>query len=358
MLDSVSQATTTSAQKRIEVRLLRPEEDDDWDDFVMRHPHGSPFHLIAWKKTIEETFRYKPFYLVAGDASGIQGILPLFLAQNPITGRILISSPFAVYGGILAQSDETREALHSRAKEIGIEQKAEYIELRNAYPEQCAGVPNVSRYVTFSKELHADEAALMASLTGKTRNKVRKALKEDFKAHHRVADLKSFFRVYSKTMRRHGTPVFPLEYFQNLLRNFGPMADVREISLHGQALAVSLNLFFRDDMHTFYGATEPRFKSTDANTYMYFDNLRWAGQNGYRTFDFGRSKRETGPFDFKRHWNTTMRELPYEVILVRRKDLPNFSPANPRFDIAIRLWRRLPLAVTQAIGPFLIRLFP
>lgn len=324
----------------------------------MRHPQGSPFHLIAWKKTIQETFRYEPFYLVAGGASGIEGILPLFLVQNPITGKILISSPFAVYGGILASSDEAREALYSRAKEIGIETKVEYIELRNAYPEQCAGVPNVSRYVTFSKELHADEAALLASLPGKTRNKARKALKEGFQAHYGVTDLKTFFRLYSETMRRHGTPVFPLKYFQNLLQNFEQMADVREVSLDGEVMAVSLDLFFRDGMHTYYGATEPRFKSTDVNTYMYFDSLRWAGQNGYRTFDFGRSKRGTGPFDFKRHWNTIMRELPYEVILVRRKDLPNFSPANPRFDLAIRLWRKLPLAVTQAIGPSLIRLFP
>jgi hypothetical protein len=63
-------------------------------------------------------------------------------------------------------------------------------------------------------------------------------------------------------------------------------------------------------------------------------------------------------FEFKRHWNTTQRELPYEMILVRRKDLPNFSPANPKFELAIQIWRRLPLFLTRLAGPRLIRLFP
>jgi hypothetical protein len=91
---------------------------------------------------------------------------------------------------------------------------------------------------------------------------------------------------------------------------------------------------------------------------MYFDHLRWAGANGFTLFDFGRCKRGTGVFEFKRHWNTTMHELPYEVVLIRRKEVPNFSPTNPRFEAAIRLWRLLPLWITRLIGPKVIRLFP
>jgi len=77
-----------------------------------------------------------------------------------------------------------------------------------------------------------------------------------------------------------------------------------------------------------------------------------------KLFDFGRSKKGTGVFEFKRHWNTTLRELPYETILIRRKSLPNFSPANPKFDLAIRVWRKMPLPITRLLGPRLIRLFP
>jgi hypothetical protein len=53
-----------------------------------------------------------------------------------------------------------------------------------------------------------------------------------------------------------------------------------------------------------------------------------------------------------------MRELPYEIVLLKRKELPNFSPANPRFQPAIRVWRNLPLPVTRVMSRFVLPLFP
>jgi hypothetical protein len=136
------------------------------------------------------------------------------------------------------------------------------------------------------------------------------------------------------------------------------LVDVREVWLGGKPMAASLNFLYRGDMHIYYAAADTAYNALGPNTYMYFDHLRWAGDNGLKTFDFGRCKRGTGVFEFKRHWNTTMRELPYEMVLVRRKELPNFSPANPRFGLAIRLWQMVPLWLTRLLGPRLIRLFP
>jgi hypothetical protein len=53
-----------------------------------------------------------------------------------------------------------------------------------------------------------------------------------------------------------------------------------------------------------------------------------------------------------------MQELPYEIVLVKRKELPNFSPANPKFDLPIRIWRNLPLPVTRAVSKIVFPLFP
>src|ERR1039458_6414594 len=84
-------------------------------------------------------------------------------------------------------------------------------------------------------------------------------------------------------------------------------------------MAASLNILFRGEMHTYHAAADTTYNALGPNTFMYFDHLRWAGANGFKTFDFGRCKRGTGVFDFKRHWNTTMRELPYELVLVEAK---------------------------------------
>jgi FemAB-related protein (PEP-CTERM system-associated) len=329
-----------------------------WDDFVQAHPRSSPFHLLAWKRTIEESFRYRPYYLAARGGGRVRAVLPLFLVRNPLLGKALISSPFAVYGGILADSAGARDALYGYVKGLGEELGVDYIELRNAWPEQCGGISNVSRYVTFTQELAPDEAKLLESLPKKTRNLVRKSLRQPFRMEYNVRDVGRLDAVHSRNMRRLGTPNFPRKYFASVLANFGETADVREVWLDDKVMAVSLNFYYHGEMHTYHAAADSRFNALGPNTFMYFDHLRWAGQHGFRVFDFGRSKRDTGTFDFKRHWNTKMRELPYEVLLVNRKELPNFSPANPRFNFAIRTWRRLPLPVTRTLSRFVFPLFP
>jgi FemAB-related protein (PEP-CTERM system-associated) len=345
-------------RERRRIRPLRAQDFQAWDNFVLRHAHGSPFHLVAWKKTIEETFGYRAFYLAAIGDYGIEGILPLFYVRNPIIGRALISSPFAVYGGILADSPDAARRLYERAQRLGRKLAVDYLELRHGYPEQCVGTPNVSRYVTFVAEIPADEESLLAGLPKKTRNTVRKALKQPFAIVRGVTDVTALDRVHARNMRRLGTPAFPREYFERLLTNFGKMVDIREVRLGPKVVAVSLSFLFRGQMHTYHAAADARYNALAPNTFLYYEQLRWAAQNGYGLFDFGRSKRDTGAFEFKKHWNTTMRELPYEIVLIRRQELPNFSPANPHFRLAIRMWKALPLPVARWLSRFVLRLFP
>jgi len=288
----------------------------------------------------------------------IRAVLPLFLVENFILKRALISSPFAVYGGILANSDEARQAISAEARRLGAELGVQYIELRGGHREQIIGEPNVDRYATFTKLLSDNEEALMASLPMKMRKNVRRALRTPFTMRIGCREIDEFERIHSTTMRRLGTPCFPKQYFKAILRHFGDMADVREVIHQDRVVAASLNFFFRGTMHCYYAGADQDYNTVRPNTFMYYDHLRWAGQHGFKTFEFGRSKKGTGPFEFKRHWGTEMHELPYEVLLVRKKEVPNYSPTNKNFGLAIRVWRNLPPVVARAIGPRLIRLFP
>jgi FemAB-related protein (PEP-CTERM system-associated) len=258
----------------------------------------------------------------------------------------------------LADSKEALRGLHAHVVKLGEQLGVEHIELRNRYREQCLSEPNVNRYVAFNQPVVSDEAALLESLPKKTRNAVRKSLKQGFEVRYRVGTLQNFEVLMARNMRRLGTPMFPSQYFARLIHYFGNTVDIREVWLGNKPMAASINLLFRGEMHTYHAAAATEYNTLGPNTFMYFDHLRWAGANGFTLFDFGRCKRGTGVFEFKRHWNTTMHELPYEVVLIRRKEVPNFSPTNPRFEAAIRLWRLLPLWITRLIGPKVIRLFP
>jgi len=51
------------------------------------------------------------------------------------------------------------------------------------------------------------------------------------------------------------------------------------------------SFYFRDQAIPYYGASDPQYNAAQPNNFMYYDLMRWGGQNGYTVFDFGRSKR-------------------------------------------------------------------
>lgn len=296
---------------------------------------------------------------MACEGERIRGVLPLFLVKNVLLGRVLLSSPFAVYGGALVDSEDAKDALRSAVRSLAESLKVDYVELRNAHPEQALGFERISRYVTFTQVIGPDEEQILNDIPRKVRYMVRKSCKPGYAVERFLATTSAFEDLYAQSLRRLGTPAFPRRYFKLLFENYTGSIDIREISLDGMVIAAVLTLYFRDQVLPYYGASDRRFNADAPNNFMYFDLMRWAGRNGYRLFDFGRSKKGfKGSYEFKAHWGMTERELPYEMLLVRRKQLPNFSPANPLFDLPMKIWSRLPLGVTRILGPHLIKLVP
>ncbi len=341
--------------------FCRPIERADrpnWDRYVRAHLSGTPFHLMAWHDTLCAIFGYRPEYRVAVKEGEIVGVLPMFIVDNFITGKVLISTPFAVYGGILARDNGVHEALRDHMTTLAHNEGVQHVELRNSFAHQISGFDPVDRYCTFTRDVKPQgKTELLAALPQKTRNVVRKALKQNFTSRA-AGDLDAFYGLLLETYRRHGTPVFPKHFFTTIAEKFGPEVDVREVLLDGKVIAASLNFLYQHQMHTYYAASSRECWKMNVNDFMYFDHIMWAGQNGYAQFDFGRSKVGSGPFEFKKHWGAIMRPLPYEVMLVKRRELPNFSQTNPKFDVAVRLWQKMPLPLTRLVGPRLVALFP
>jgi len=331
-------------------------DEQAWDQFVWSQKLGTPYHLNAWRRVCSETFHYKCHSLMVWRGGQVEAVLPLFLVSNPITGRILLSSPFAVYGGILSSNEEAATALRARAAELGRQLHVQYVEFRNLDQTQCAGWPRVTRYVTFLKQLETTETEILKALPRETRRMTRRAIEQNYDIRF-TRDLSQFEPLYTANLRKLGTPAFPLNHFRTILDAY-PSADVMELRLDGKVVAAVLSLYHGQTVLPYYGASDPDFNRANPNNMMYFALMREALARGLSTFDFGRSKTATGAYMFKSHWGMEEHQLPYEILLVRRKQLPNFSPANPKFDLAIRAWRRLPLPVTRIIGPWLIRLFP
>jgi len=296
--------------------------------------------------------------MVAKRGGEICGVLPLFLAANWIQGRTLISSPFAVYGGILASDEEARQALCQAACRMAVEDKVQYLELREPHSPLGSELQTKNLYVTFEQELPSDPALLLKQLPKDTRYMIRKGQKAGLRTVKGNDQLGPLHDIYAHSVRHLGTPVFAKRYFKILLEEFGNAAETTVIWNGNAAVAAVLSFRFRDQILPYYGGSLVEARALAANNFMYWEVLRDACERGIRRFDFGRSKLGTGSYTFKSQWNMQERPLPYQFYLANRKTLPNFSPVNPRFRLAIDIWKKMPIPVTKTFGPALVKLFP
>jgi FemAB-related protein (PEP-CTERM system-associated) len=329
-----------------------------WDEYVRRHPESTFLHLTGWKRTLESEFGYQPRYLFAEQDGRICGVLPLFLVSNWIMGRALISTPFGIYGGILADDDTTYDALSQAACRMAGEEQVQFLELREKQRIYSGSLLVKNLYITFDLELPRTAEEMLQRIPRDVRNKIRKGMKSDLTSVAGNEHLDAFYEIYAHTVRRLGTPVFSRRYFHTLCRNLGESAEVLLI-LHGRRpVAGALCVHHRDTVTTYYAGSLPDSWPLAANNFLYWEVLRRACERGIRYFDFGRSKMGTGAYLFKVQWKMRERPMPYQYYLVRRKTMPDFSPVNPRLKLATDVWKRVPLPLTKVVGPSLVRLFP
>jgi hypothetical protein len=105
----------------------------------------------------------------------------------------------------------------------------------------------------------------------------------------------------------------------------------------------------------YYGGGGDIARKYKANDFMYWEVMRRAAEKGVSLFDFGRSKKGTGSYRFKTHWGFDPEPLYYEYVLVEATEPPNLNPTNPKYKYFIEVWKRLPLKVSQVVGPWLAK---
>jgi FemAB-related protein (PEP-CTERM system-associated) len=329
-----------------------------WDEFVLRQQSGTLFHLMAWKRVIERNFGFRSHYCYVERNGVITAVVPLFFVTNWVVGDCLHSVPFGVYGGICAADQDSSNALVSHLKQLALSMRVKHLDLHQQHGEVFPDFHPNSLYSTFTTTLSADHEINLKKLPRDTRYMIRRAEKAGLRVQFGLDQLSVFYPLFCESMRRLGTPVFPRTHFANLIQEFGSQVDLMMVYSGSQAVTGVLSFFFRDTIMPYYAGAGSAAGSLAANNFMYWQLMKYAAEKGFRTFDFGRSKKNTGAYGFKSQWGMDIEQLNYQTFLVRRATVPNFSPANPKFAMATRVWRRLPLELTNRLGPHIVRWFP
>lgn len=265
-----------------------------WDDYVENSLLSTFFHKAGWKEVIEKAFGHKTYFLYAEDNGKITGILPLVHIKSLLFGHSLSSCAFCVYGGIIADNEVIYTELDNKACDLAEKLGVDYLEMRNSV-QMTADRPYKALYVTFRKELEADEEKNMLAIPRKQRAMIRKGIKAGLTSKI-DAHIEQFYQAYSESVRNLGTPVFAKKYFKILKQVFKEQCEILTVvDKEGQLIASVMNFYFKDEVLPYYGGGTEHARAVQGNDFMYWEVMRRAIKKGIKIFDYGRSKEGTAP---------------------------------------------------------------
>ena len=326
-----------------------------WDAFVAAHPDATPFHTSAWCLGVAEGCRQRTHLLVAERADGrIAGLLPLTEVHSPLFGRALVSTGFAVDGGILADQPNAVTALAHEMAALAERLSCPTLELRGGADPGEGWHADKQTYLGFARDLAVDDDAELKAIPRKQRAEVRRSLdngltidvSDDRVTHHAI---------YAESVRNLGTPVFPASLFAAVLDRFGDAADILTIRKDGQAVASVLSLYWRGTVYPYWGGGTHAARTLRANDLMYYALMNHARARGCTRFDFGRSKAGTGAAAFKKNLGFEGRPLAYWKRTTDGRAPREINPLNPKYRLQVAAWQRLPLALANRVGPVIAR---
>ena len=357
MIGSDAQRKTVLRSDVAAPEVVLFDDPTAWNRYVREHPQGTFYHRFEWLPLIARVFRHRVLPYAAVADARIVGVLPLVYVRSKFFGRVFVSMPYVNYGGILADSVETEQALWNAAIRTAEECGAGSVEARHLNPHPFIAQAKQHK-VGMTLPLAASIEAQWKGFNAKLRNQIRKSELSGLSI--RVGggtEVGAFYDVFARNMRDLGTPVYSRQLFESLLHTFPEACRVFTVRDDRHVVAGAIAVAHRDTLEVPWAASRRDALPRCPNHRLYWELIQHAIKAGFRQFDFGRSSPGSGPFKFKAQWGA--KEVPqFWEYWTATGELPNLSPQNPRYSMAVRAWKQLPLSVANWIGPSIVRNIP
>jgi len=345
-------------------------DENKWSAYVARHPGAHLAHCWGWKDIFENVFGHRSHFLFAlknidSEPQVVVGVLPLFHVKSFLFGSALIAVPYLNGGGVLADDREITRMLVEAASNLGLKLGVKYVEFRER-DRLLFGITDLferSHKVVMLLPLINNSQQMLMSFPSKLRNKIRRPEKSGFHveefsgASEDLSPIETFYTVFSQHMRDLGTPVYPKNLFASVARAFGGRCRILLAWHEGKPTSCGLTIGYKDKVEIPWASSLMKYNQFRPNTLLYWHAIKRACEDGYATFDFGRSSPDSGTYEFKRQWGSEPVPL-YWYYAGGKANVPDVNPKNPKFSALVQCWMRLPVPLANAIGPWITRSLP
>ena len=302
------------------VRLTALEIDDErWTRFVERAPGALPFHHPSWARLLADCYGYRPFALVLQDGDGVAVGIPVIEIRTVLGRRRWISLPFTDYLPPLARSEHLVPLLVSEMGAARQAQRISQVEIRAAVTDLAAR-PQPSGFLHVLR-LAPDPAKVFRTFhRSQVQQRIGKAERDGVtvqRASSKVDLTQTFYELHLETRHRLGVPIQPRRYFDLLWERIVKPGHGFVLLAYWKAMPIAAAVFlaWNGTVTYKYSASRQEFWRLRPNNLIIWNGIRWGCENGFHTFDFGRTEPgNEGLRSFKSGWGTSEQPLTYSLL--------------------------------------------
>lgn len=294
---------------------------EEWDRFVLSRKDSTVYHTCEWLSVIREAYGHEPFCLLATDGEGqLVGGLPLVAVRSALTGTRLTSAPGGESCNPLVRDQEIYDLLLDYLDELRKAHGFNYVELRIDEDFGLVHPGLVRQDMGLSTYLLDLRPSLDDIFSSFHKSCVRRPIRKSTRcglvltADKTEASLREFYTLYYAMRKNYGLLPQPYVFFSKMRSILAPLGKIEILSAsHGGRTVSSILLLKHGDTTTYeYGASLGAARRLHPSHFLLWEAIRRAKEEGFRTFNFGRTFDANGGLSrFKARWGTRRKRLLY-----------------------------------------------
>lgn len=345
------------------IELLSRENQYDYKNYVEQHPNANIYHTIEWKRVLEDTYRYRPYYLLLRDNSSVKAVLPLFYIDTWLGGRRLVSLPFSHYVPILYDNNESLSFLVDYVVSLSKRLQCHFVQLR------CGDISLAECFMPIQTHYRSELSLAGRSIDdiwrrrnmNQVRQCVKRARRKDIlvKEVTELKDYRHFYMLELKTRHFQGMPCYPQMLFDNIYYHLclNRLCNLFLAYYEGYALAGLIILCYNKNAIYAYGGSlkDKEVLSKRPNEALFWHAIEFTKAQDINMFDFGSTPLSNkGLLQFKKKWGTETEDLFY-LYFSKDNRARGINREGTASKVASRALRLMPEKLFELVGSKLIR---
>ena len=343
----------------MEAVIVTQKKKADWNEFVYNHPDTISWHIYEFHRVIESVYAttYYPLAVYQGDR--ICGILPLYHVRTLRTKDLLISCPYVVAGGIIADNDEARKLLLDKAISLSKEHNSCQIILKQYKIKNDLDLLTDDNFYNRELNLKQSEEELWSGLAERNQKMIQEAEEYDLVFEYPSNDVQGFYDVVFSQHHAKGIPCPSRKWIESKWRFEDYSYKIALLKYKGEIVSVTMAKQFKKTVSLPYSAMKEQDQKHEMFTYrLYWELIKRLSQEGIEIMHSGRIPNTDIVDEYRLGWGGVKNQYYYQYYPSTGVQTEFAVKRGKKRQLFEKVWRHLPKGLVNLVGPVIVKQFP